>query len=235
MTARVFAAPPTPGARTVLDDTESHYLRRVRRLADGAALELIDDAGELWSATLVGGDARRSELQVHARLPAIAPARELVLLLGLPDPAATLELLPGIVELGVAAVVWVRCARSQSGPPGDARVQRVVRAAQRQCGRPRPPAFLGPLGLAEAAAVRTDLRGFFAWEAHRGHDPAGEPGAAFAGGARLCVGPEGGFTEAEAEALTRAGCTPLGLGPYTLRTPTAALVGLARLLFAPSP
>lgn len=231
MSVRVFAARPTPGAPAILDETESHYLRRVRRLTDGAALELIDDDGGLWSATIAGGDARRSTLHVHAPIPVAAPARELVLLLGLPDPAAVFELLPGVIELGVAAIVWLRCARSQSGPPGEARVQRVVRAAQRQCGRPRPPIFLGPLGLADALAVRTDLRGFFAWEARRGADPDDPPPA----GARLCVGPEGGFTEAEAEALTRAEFTPLGLGPYTLRTPTAALVGLARLLFAPSP
>lgn len=230
MSARVFAARPVPGAPTILGDSESHYLRRVRRLADGAAVELIDDDGGLWSATLAGGDARSSELQVHAPIPVYAPARELVLLLGLPDPAATLELLPGIIELGVAAVVWVRCARSQSSPPGDARVQRVVRAAQRQCGRPRPPAFVGPLALADALATRTDLRGFFAWEARRGAADDPLPAAA---GARLCVGPEGGFTEAEADALTRAEFTALSLGPYTLRTGTAALVGLARLLFAP--
>lgn len=230
MSARAFAGHVDAGAPTILDEAESHYLRRVRRLADGATLELIDAAGDLWSATLVGGDARRSELQVHARLSVAAPARELVLLLGTPDPAAALELLPGVVELGVTSVAWVRCARSQSGPPGDARVDRVVRAAQRQCGRPRPPAFLGPMPLAAALEHRTDLRGYFAWEARRGAAPD-QPVPA---GARLCVGPEGGFTDDEADALTRAGFVPLGLGPFTLRTPTAALVGLARLLFAPA-
>jgi 16S rRNA (uracil1498-N3)-methyltransferase len=232
VSARVFAGPPAPGAPVVLDADESHYLRRVRRLSDGDPVELIDDAGELWSATVAGGDARRSRLVVHARLPAPAPARELVLLLGLPDPAAALELLPAVVELGVAAVAWVRLARSQAGPPGDARLARVVRAAQRQCGRPRPPAFHGPTDLAGALELRTDLPGFFAWEAHRGQ-PDPDPAPLRAPGARLCVGPEGGFTDAEAEALARAGFTPLGLGPYTLRTPTAAVVGLARLLFAP--
>lgn len=230
MSVRVFAAAAAPAAATTLDAPESHYVRRVRRLADGDALEVIA-GGALWSATVAGGDARRTTLHVHAEIPVAAPARALVLLVGIPDPAAALELLPPAIELGVATIVWVRCARSQSGPPGPARQDRVVQAALRQCGRPNPPAIGGPLGLADALAERTDLPGFFAWEARRG---AADPATALGPAARLCVGPEGGFTDDEARTLTRAGLSPIALGPYTLRTPTAAVVGLARLLFAPA-
>lgn len=235
MSLRVFAARPPAGFDTrqpaVLDADESHYLRRVRRAPDGAELELIDDHGEMWSARVRGGDARRSEVDLLARRDVPAPPRELVLLLGLPEPAAVLELLPPLIEIGVAAIAWVRCARSQSGPPGPARVDRVVRAAQRQCGRPHAPQFLGPVDLAGAAELRTDLAGFFAWEQRRGLADELAPTT----GARLLVGPEGGLTPDEADTLTHAGLQPLGLGPYTLRTGTAALVGLARLMFAPSP
>ncbi len=232
MSIRVFAARPEPGAPAILDADESHYLRRVRRVADGAALELIDDQGGLWRATLLGGDARRCELALDAPLPVPAPARELVLLLGLPESAAVLDLLPGLVELGVAGVAWVRCARSQSGPPSAARVERVLRAAQRQCGRPRPPQLFGPLALAEAMALRPELPGYFAWERRRGER---DGALTLASGARLLIGPEGGLTPDEGEQLTQAAFVPLALGPYTLRSGTAALVGLARLMFATSP
>ena len=46
----------------------------------------------------------------------------------------------------------------------------------------------------------------------------------------LLVGPEGGFTADETTAALAAGFEPRGLGPYTLRTETAALVGAAILL-----
>jgi 16S rRNA (uracil1498-N3)-methyltransferase len=230
---RVFAPLPESGAPAVLDAEESHYLRRVRRVGDGAAVELIDDRGGLWRATVRGGDVRRTELTLHERVVVPAPARELVLLLGLPEPAAVLELLPGVVELGVAAVAWVRCERSQSGPPGPARVERVLRAAQRQCGRPNPPQLLGSFDLAAAVAVRGDLPGFFGHVEASVDDPA--PGAASGSGAvsgaRLLVGPEGGFSAPEVAAAIAAGFVPLGLGPHVLRTGTAALVGLARLMF----
>lgn len=235
MSLRVFAVRPPGGfdlrEPAVLDADESHYLRRVRRAPDGAPLELIDDHGGLWSARVRGGDARRSEVDLLAPRSTPAPPRELVLLLGLPEPAAVLELLPPLIEIGVAAIAWVRCARSQSGPPGANRLERVVRAAQRQCGRPGAPQFLGPVDLPAAAALRTDLAGFFAWEQRRGLADELAPAA----GARLLVGPEGGLTPDEAAQLTAAGLQPLGLGPYTLRTGTAALVGLARLMFAASP
>ena len=235
MTLRVFAPRPEPGAPAVLGAEESHYLRRVRRIADGAAVELIDDQGGLWRASVLGGDARRSELSLHDRLEVPAPARELVLLLGLPEPAAVLELLPGIIEFGVAAIAWVRCERSQAGPPSPARVERVIRAAQRQCGRPAAPQLLGSFDLPAATAVRRDLPGYFG---HVTRDPG--PGAAdpapreaTRAGARLLVGPEGGLTAAEVAAVLASGFTPLGFGPYVLRTGTAALVGLARLMFTP--
>jgi 16S rRNA (uracil1498-N3)-methyltransferase len=231
VSVRVFAARPDAGAPALLDADESHYLRRVRRVADGTEVELIDDHGGLWRARVVGGDARRSELILLDPVPVPAPARELVLLLGLPEPAAVLDLLPGVIELGVAAIAWVRCARSQGGPPGPTRVQKVFRAAQRQCGRPAPPLLLGEFDLAAAAGVRPELPGFFAWEQRRGR----ADDLALAGGGRLLVGPEGGLTTDEAESLRAGAMAPLGLGPHTLRTGTAALVGLARLMFAPRP
>lgn len=231
MSLRVFAPRPPAGEPAVLGADESHYLRRVRRAPDGAALELIDDHGDLWRAQVRSGDARRSEVDLLERRDVPAPARELVLLLGLPDPAAVLELLPGVIEIGVAAIAWVRCARSQSGPPGATRLERVVRAAQRQCGRPRAPIFLGEHELAAVPQLRPDLPGFFAWEQRRGL----ADDLALTGGARLLIGPEGGLRPDEADALTTAGLHPLGLGPHTLRTGTAALVGLARLMFASAP
>jgi 16S rRNA (uracil1498-N3)-methyltransferase len=230
---RLFAAPLAPhaGQRVVLDPEESHYLRRVRRARDGALVDLIDGHGAIWRAEVRGGDARQSELELHHPLLLPTPPRRLTLLLGLPDPAAALTALTDATELGVDRIVLVRCARSQAAAPSPARIERTLRASQRQCGRPSPPTVSGPLPLdaALAALTASDAR-FFAWEALRGQSdpstlPLGHP-------ALLLVGPEGGLTDAEADALRAAAFHPLSLGPWTLRTETAALVGLTRLLFS---
>lgn len=229
MSTRVFIGVPADPARVVLDAAESHYLRRVRRVADGAVVDAIDDRGALWTAEVVGGDARATALRLVAERVVPAPAREVVVLLGMPEPAAVLDLLPGLCELGVAEVVLVRCARSQGAAPGPDRIARVLRAAQRQCGRPQAPVISGPVDLREAMTRRGDLPGLFAWEELR----ATSSDALIVGaGARVCVGPEGGFSPDEASALVAAGFRALGLGPYTLRTETAALVAVARVMFA---
>src|SRR5690606_8090987 len=150
--------------QVVLDAAESHYLRRVRRIGDGASVEVIDDSGVIWQAEVTGGDARGTTLRLGEPRVVVAPARELVVLLGMPEPAAVLDLLPGLCELGVAEVVLVRCARSQGAAPGGERIARVLRAAQRQCGRPTAPGVRGPLEFRAATSHRADLPGFFAWE-----------------------------------------------------------------------
>lgn len=234
MSLRVFcpATGLAAGDPVRLEAEESHYLRRVRRARDGAEIEVIDGAGGLWRARVIDGDARASrvELVEPRRLP--TPARDLTLMLGLPEPAATLEVLTQACELGVTAVLLVRCARSQGIAPGWPRIERVLRAAQRQCGRPTAPKITGPMGLAEAIAAPGAGASFVAWEALRGEDdaPPEVPSAA-----RLLVGPEGGLTDDEAAAAIAAGFRPLALGPWTLRSETAALVGLSRLLFAAAP
>ncbi|MBZ5708963.1 RsmE family RNA methyltransferase [Nannocystis pusilla] len=229
MSTRVFVGAPADPAHVLLDAGESHYLRRVRRVADGARIDAIDDRGGLWTAEVVGGDARGTVVRLVTERAAPQPAREVVVLLGMPEPAAVLDLLPGLCELGVAEVVLVRCARSQGAAPGADRIARVLRAAQRQCGRPRRPAISGPVDLREATTRRADLPGLFAWEELRA---TSSDALIVSAGARVCVGPEGGFTPDEASALLAAGFRALSLGPYTLRTETAALVAVARVMFA---
>jgi len=53
----------------------------------------------------------------------------------------------------------------------------------------------------------------------------------FTPSALLLVGPEGGFTPAEVAAAQGAGAHVVSLGPYTLRTETAALVAVSQILF----
>jgi len=231
VSTRAFA--PTPasaelvgGATIELDDEESHYLIKVRRVRVGERFELIDPRGGIRDATLVRV-GRRVEVCVGDLLPRPEPD-ERVLLLGLPDPAATLEALTGASEAGASEIVLVRCARSQGRAPAAARVERVLRAAQRQCGRARAPSIRGldePWPLARALEHRAELPGWFAWE-----ELSGSPGAIVEveGGLRLLVGPEGGFTAAEAEQIAAAGLRAVSLGPWILRTPTAAVALLAR-------
>jgi len=223
------AKPPTPGAVLELDEEESRYLIKVRRARVGDGFELFDGCGGAWRATLRAA-ARRAAVEIGPALSYAEPPPRVVLL-GLPEQSATLEALIGASELGATHVVFVACARSNARVPPAARVERVLRASQRQCGRPRPPALLGgppqaPLELGEALALHDELPGAFAWEALR--DGGAKNGGVVSGGWRLLVGPEGGLTTAEVQAIRAAGFRAVGLGPWVLRTPTAVVAMLAR-------
>jgi 16S rRNA (uracil1498-N3)-methyltransferase len=47
----------------------------------------------------------------------------------------------------------------------------------------------------------------------------------------LFVGPEGGFTDEEVELALQNGCLPATLGDNILRTETAAIVGVASVMY----
>ncbi len=236
MSPRVFACdadatPPTlaVGARLLLSREESHYLRRVRRVRPGATVEVIDGAGGLWAATVTAGDARATELLMDARLPIPQPARRVELLLGMPDSPATLTAITGATELGVHSITLVRCDRSQGTPPSAARQARVLRAAQRQCGRPSPPELRGPWALDRAIAEQGETPGVFAWADSTIRQRV-EPLPVVGPRVWLVVGPEGGLTSAEVASLRAAGATSFGLGPWILRTETAVVAAVSRLL-----
>jgi 16S rRNA (uracil1498-N3)-methyltransferase len=228
------------GQLVELDDDESRYLVKVRRVRVGESLELLDGRGHRWTATLARA-GRRVTVEISAIVHEGAPPPTRVVLLGLPEPAAALDVLTGASELGATQIVLVRCERSQGQVPAAARIERVLRAAMRQCGRPSPPELLGqpPWTLADALAHRSELPGVFGDPRATEHPSLDGAAGLVEGlaprshspqrGLRLLVGPEGGLSPSEIEAARSAGFRGVCLGPWILRTPTAVVALLARL------
>lgn len=224
------------GQLVELDDEESRYILKVRRVRAGESLELLDGRGHRWTARLASA-GRRAQVEIMAIVREPEPPPTRILLLGLPEPAATLDALTGASELAATQIVLVRCERSQGHAPSSARIERVLRAAMRQCGRPSPPELLGaPPGdawaLADALAHRSELAGVFGDPGpgeSRLPDAGTDFGRGLEKGLRLLVGPEGGLCPAELEAARLAGFRGVCLGPWILRTPTAVVALLARL------
>jgi 16S rRNA (uracil1498-N3)-methyltransferase len=103
------------------------------------------------------------------------------------------------------------------------RLRAIAIEAAEQCGRTRLPRFGDPLKLGEWLESVRGQRLLFADET------GGRPflGALEPGPATLLVGPEGGFTPGEREAVLAAGATSVSLGPRILRAETAALAALS--------
>ncbi len=242
-----------------LEAGEVHYLRRVLRLRPGDRLELVDGVGGLWSALVEpeqaaggagsGGAAAVLRLEQEPEAPLRRePPEAWPLLLALAVPRRDAEVVWRMAtELGADGLQPLRAERSSlAGTPPLERWGTIVAEAAEQCERlwlpalaPLEPALPWLVGSGCQAGVGPPDKGgkqrMLLATTRRGDLPSleqaladlGDPGPA---GVSLAIGPEGGWSpreEAEAEA---AGWRAVGLGPTILRSSTAAVAAVARLV-----
>ena len=217
-----------PGELLDLDVDAAHHVR-VRRLAPGDAVRVVDGAGCVALGALASSDRRSARVQVerverHERSPGVR------LLVPVADRERMLWLAEKAVELGLAAWLPVMWDRSRSvagrgeGEAFGAKVRARMAAALVQSGgtwlpeiaAERPlPALLAALGDGDRVVL----------------DPAGAPlgGQSMGATVTAALGPEGGLAPAERELLAAAGFRPVSLSGNVLRFETAGVAALAIL------
>jgi 16S rRNA (uracil1498-N3)-methyltransferase len=207
------------------------HLFRAKRLGVGDRLRVVDGAGAARWAEVAALDRRSGLLRLLEPAPAGEPAYRLELLVATPKPERASWLVEKATELGAAAVRFVASERSPRSLGGGSRERllRVAAAAVEQCGRSRVPEVTGVHPWAEVPALVAELPD--RWFLHTrpaaaDADPWRREGAAGA----VLIGPEGGWTDAEAEALRALGARPVWLGDRILRVETAAVVAAAAVL-----
>jgi 16S rRNA (uracil1498-N3)-methyltransferase len=215
-------APLQPG-ELPLGRALRHYAFDVLRLAPGTSVVLFDGAGQQAEAVL-----HKDTLSVARVEPAVEPSAHLTLACAIPKGERADWLVEKTCELGLGALHWLRCARSvvaQASVARHARWERLAAAAARQSGRSRVPT-LHPAVPLETFLTQTQSMAASRWVAHPGSAVA-RPG----GGPHLAVvGPEGGLSKAELQALAAAGYTAVALSHHILRVETAAVCAAALLL-----
>ena len=220
--------------RVRLTDRRLRHVREVHRATVGDVLQVGRLDGEMGTGTVVAIDdaALILDVRLDQSPPAPAPVR---LLLALPRPKAMRRVLQGVAAIGVKDVVLLNSWRVEKSywdspmlAPAAVREQLVL--GLEQGGDTRLPRIelrrrFKPFVEDELPALLGDSHGLVA------HPLAEEPcPRAVAGHVTLAIGPEGGFIPYEVEALQRAGCRPVSLGPRRLRVEQAVAVLLGRLL-----
>jgi 16S rRNA (uracil1498-N3)-methyltransferase len=219
----------TAGRRQRIDDGERHHLR-VRRVADGEPVALRDGAGLLGTGRLVtSGHEWEVEVEAVERRPR---PTEVTLAVGAGDRERFTWLVEKAAELGVTTVVpleteHTRGVASRLRDGQLSRLRRLALEAVKQCGAAWAPDVSPLVSLDDFLAGERSGRCWLA-------DPDGSspPEVLDTAPVTVVVGPEGGLTAGEREALAAAGYRPIRLGAYTLRFETAALAAAAAVAAA---
>lgn len=224
---RLFVEGPLAKGQTItLEGGQAHYLAKVMRVAEGNAVILCDDLTGEWASAVASTGKRTVELTVREKLREREQVPDLWLCAALLKKDRFDLVLEKATELGVRRIQPMITRRCVADKLNLERARTVTVEAAEQCARAALPELVEPAKLdallRDWPAERTL---FFADEL--GGAPAAE---AFArrGPAAILIGPEGGFDDAEREAIrAHPQAHPIALGPRILRGETAAIAATA--------
>ena len=230
-----------PGVLTeaiAITGDDVHHLARVMRAQIGDVITVVDAAGQAAEMAVTGLTRDAVHLRTQRLLPAETEDREVVLVQALLKGEKMDFVVQKAAELGAVCVcpivtehVVVRYDAKKAAAKA-ARWQKIADEAAKQCGRRmlmrvapivsltellRDPAYIG---AADTATV-------FCYEQEERQSMRSVLGGAEARRVTLIVGAEGGFSPAEAAAVTAAGGQSVSLGHRILRAETASLTALA--------
>lgn len=233
-------APLSENAEAPLAPGQAHYLTHVLRLKPGQSFLVFNARdGEFEAALVEGKKGAHGSLGRRVRPPRSDPA-DLWVLFAAVKRAAVETIVQKGTELGVGRFIPVFTERTQRERINLDRLGAVAIEAAEQCLRlDIPPIAPGTPLTTALSGWNAGRRLYFCDEAgdEAGELWGGRTGRAApmldalatepAGPAAILIGPEGGFSRAERDALRALPFVlPVSLGPRILRADTAALAAV---------
>lgn len=224
---------PAAPADYTLAGPEAHHAR-VKHLEPGEVVHLFDGRGHLAVAQVIASDKQVLSLKIQT-VEAIAARRpQLAVAVSQPKGQRLDWMLEKLTELGVAAIWPMECERSVARARQDRADRwhrRVIEAAKQA-----HVAWLPSIQSVQHLSQLLERTGEFTDLLVADTVDQARPilAARLAADARplILIGPEGGFSDAEREQMSRCGFQSVGLGTTVLRTETAAVVAVACLFAA---
>lgn len=229
------------GNEFVLDDKDDvRHLTKALRVTIGEKIEMcIEETGEEWITEV--SELESDQVTLTALEKSLVNREspvEIVLYQGLPKADKMELIVQKSTELGIAKIVPVemdRCVvklKDKDRAKKQDRWQKIAYEAAKQSKRSKIPTVELPIKLTqlEEAFKGYDLVIFlYENEKEKGLKKSLETlkGKRIA----IVVGPEGGFSDSEAELLEKYGCISTTLGPRILRTETAGLACVSIIQF----
>jgi len=239
---------PDKNGQVRLEGGDYRYLARVRRLAPGEYFPaLLPDGAEIMirvcsvdNRTLTGeivrGENSGGSARAHSSLPpiilfqALPKGEKMDLIVRQAAETGLAEIVPFVSEFSAIKIEKI----DKSGGQKFSRWERIIREARQQSGSGAATAIHQPLSMdglfnywEQKKIQKPGILGLLfhhlplaKLSLHEYLDSSPEAVA-------LTIGPEGGFSPAEAERFVTAGFKPFTIGDTILRTETAALYAQA--------
>lgn len=212
-----------------LSEKQSHYLINVMRCRCGETVQCFNAESGEFLCRIETADKKKTILKIekNIRKPAVEP--DIWLLFAPLKKDKTDFVIEKSVELGVSKIVPVMTDYTNTGKIKTERFSAQATEASEQCGRLSVPEIAEPVDLAKLLKSWDEKRVlFFLDERRKGKNAAQAFAEAKGARAAVLIGPEGGFSETEAQMLNLCPFVRnLTLGPRILRAETAAVSALS--------
>jgi 16S rRNA (uracil1498-N3)-methyltransferase len=211
-----------------LEPAEAHHLRDVLRLAEGAAVELFDDAGQTATAVILHVNPANVVVQVESIESTASGGPRVTVAAAVPKGDRADWMVEKLTELGVSRFIPLVTERSVTVPAGKNKIQRWERIAIEAAKQSRRAGVMSIAPLTPLdQAIATASPGIFL-------STAGETvplNSTTENDPTLFVGPEGGWSDPEMDRMRSAGFSAAALTSSILRVETAAVLaaGIAML------
>ena len=211
------------------DPRAAHLLEVLRRRpGDTFDAGLIDGPRGRGTLVAVGADALTLAFAWGDEPP---PPDPITLVVGMPRPQTARDILRDATTLGLAAMHFVLCERTEHSYARSAlwtgdEWRRCVLTGVAQAFDTRVPGVTHGTPLAETLARLPGGVARLALDNYEASAPLARQSLARGAAVALAIGPERGWSNHDRELLRAGGFTLVGLGPRVLRTETAVVAAL---------
>ena len=228
------------------------HLARVLRAKPGDAVELLDNLGGAFAGCVVSVERNQTQIRIGGNLPTrLEPATSIIVAQALGKADKFEQVVQHGTEVGASQFVPVladRCVVNVRSCSENDRItvrldrwNQIAREAAQQCGRCRIPVVTPPIRSIDLFnrtedAAHSDCGPNLRLLMHPNTRAAslrtvlGEVKVRL-GSVTIAIGPEGGWTPSEVSAAQFSGWREVAVGPYILRTETAAIVAISRIMY----
>lgn len=213
-----------------LSELTSKHCIQVLRMRAGESLHLTDGIGNLYTASIVEPDKKKTVVKIDLVVHTPAPTKNVCIAIGLLKNTGRFEwFLEKVTEMGVTKIVPLICERSERSNLKGERMMGVVVAALIQSKQTWLPVLSEPITVAQFIDKHPSEQKLIA-HCEEGNKTELKD-IAHSNDTSILIGPEGDFTPSEIRLALDAKYTPVSLGETRLRTETAGMVAAALLRY----